>query len=88
MKKNEKNDCFFFLSNSTLLKEYFNIKHNFFSNSIYGETEVDVHEEMWVMGFLHISANKSITIKTNFFPFFKKFIKMKKNYNFFFFLVL
>ena len=33
-------------------------------NSIYGKTEVDLLREMWVMGFLHISANKSITIKT------------------------
>ena len=35
----------------------------FFQNSIYRETEVNLHGEMWVMGFLHISATKSITKK-------------------------
>ena len=55
---------FFFLSNCSLPKEHFNIKYIYiFFNSTYGETEVDLHGEMWVMGFLHISAYKSITIK-------------------------
>merc|ERR1712215_317304 len=62
---NKKNYCFiFFLSNCSLPKEHFDIKYiYFFFNSTYGETEVDLHGEMWVMGFLHISAYRSITIK-------------------------
>ena len=42
---------FFFLPNCSLPKEHFNTKCNFFFNSIYGETEVDLLGEMWVMGF-------------------------------------
>ena len=41
----------FFLSNSTLPKEYFNIKHIYLFKSVYGETEVDIHGEIMVMGF-------------------------------------
>ena len=60
---NEKNYCFiFFLSNSIILKEHFNVKRNFFY--IYGKTEVDLHGEMWVMSFLRISANKTIIKKS------------------------
>ena len=36
------------------------------------------------MGFLHISANKSITIKNKKKSFFKKIDQNEENYNFFF----
>ena len=49
----------------------------FFFNSIYGETEEDLHEEMWVMGFLPISANESINIKI-FLSFFQKLYNKKE----------